>query len=89
MALMVCALYSMRNELRRNPDRSELRQCISRLAGDAAKSPAQRQAWRDVFGWSLGRSPSPAAQRSVLSALQARYTNRDIDDITLIELAQL
>ena len=53
MALYVFAVYTMHNDLRHNPNRTELRQCISRIAGEVRLTGSLRNVWEEVFGWRL------------------------------------
>ena len=53
MACMVYALYTMHNELRHNPDRSEMKQSISRIMGEVHLNVNHRAACREVFGWDV------------------------------------
>ena len=90
--LMVYALYTMHNDLRHNPDRTELRQCIMRIAGEVRLQTSHRRVWEDVFGWQLQftppgqRMPGQPAQ-NILQTLEQQYPSRDIHDITMLELA--
>ena len=92
--LMVYALYTMHNDLRHNPDRTELRQCIMRIAGEVRLQTSRRRAWEDVFDWQLQFTP-PGQRRSrqpapnILHTLEQQYPNRHIDDITMVELASM
>ena len=49
--LMNFALYTMHNNLRHDPSKTELRQCIRRIAGEVRLKPPYQKIWEDVFGW--------------------------------------
>ena len=54
MALFIFGLYSMHNELRHNPNRTDLRQCTFRIAGEVRLSGQMKKVWEEVFGWRIG-----------------------------------
>jgi len=59
MALFVFGLYTMHNEIRHHPDRTDFKKCFMRVCGEVHLRPCLQSVWRDVFGWPL----RPAARR--------------------------
>ena len=70
--LMIFALYTMHNNLRHDPNKTELRLCIRRIAGEVRLKPPYQKIWEDVFGWhpQLSLTPQPMSRQRATTTPQ-------------------
>ena len=57
MALFILGLYTMHDEIRHHPDKTDFKKCFMRVCGEVHLRPCLQTVWRDISGWNIRQTP--------------------------------
>ena len=57
MSLFIFGLYTMHNEIRHHPDKTDFKKCFMRVCGEVHLRPCLQSVWNEIFGWSPRQAP--------------------------------